>query len=328
MQIILLTVLSLFILCMTIFKKLKWKLTTLYFATISSLSILFIAKKYFFLLEPEALNPITSVATFFTSVLVYQVAYYLLKKIKNSRFNIAIAVTIVTLVTILSLYTLPRMVYFLAFNEYLNQETSTNNTNPLKLRKIEYHRQSSDVSTDISLSFMLSKSLIPLEIYKSNNKFPLTNSKMFFSDKNDIYKSVNIRKVVVDSNYIKQLLTEENSEELKSLVGIKPLSSDFELIKFMLKFEIDDLSFFSSLDDFKLAMMSKIIKSTFIPFNGNILEFKLDKGYQGLQFGETDLNKHIRVNVYSEKMLLELTFNEYTQQEIDFFLSQIKLIEQ
>lgn len=58
MQIILLTVLSLFILCMTIFKKLKWKLTTLYFATISSLSILFIAKKYFFLLEPEALNPI------------------------------------------------------------------------------------------------------------------------------------------------------------------------------------------------------------------------------------------------------------------------------
>ncbi|QDO81905.1 hypothetical protein FM037_00080 [Shewanella psychropiezotolerans] len=196
------------------------------------------------------------------------------------------------------------------------------------MRKIEYHRQSSDVSTDISLSFMLSKSLIPLEIYKSNNKFPLTNSKMFFSEKNDIYKSMNIRKVVVDSNYIKQLLTEENSEELKSLVGIKPLSSDFELIKFMFKFEIDDLSFFSSLDDFKLAMMSKIIKSTFIPFNGNILEFKLDKGYQGFQFGETDLNKHIRVNVYSEKMLLELTFNEYTQQEIDFFLSQIKLIEQ
>ncbi|AQS35274.1 hypothetical protein Sps_00049 [Shewanella psychrophila] len=328
MQIILLTILALFLLCMAIFRRLKWKLTTLYFATISSLSIIFITKKYFFPLEPEAVNAMNSVATFFTSMLVYRVACYLLKKIKNSRFNIVITVTLVILVTILSLYTLPRMVYFLAFNEYQNQETSTNNTNPLKLRKIEYRPQSSDVSTDISLSFMLSKSLIPLDILKVSSKRLDTDSIMYFYEHDNTYKSLNISKVVGNSNYLKQLLTEENSEELENLVGVKPLSSDFELLKYLFKFERDDLSFFSSLDDYKLALMSTILKSTFIAINGNILEFKLDKGYQGFQFGESELNTVVRVNVYSNKTIIKLTFNGFTQQEIDFFLSQIELIEQ
>ncbi|WP_445945681.1 hypothetical protein [Shewanella sp.] len=125
-----------------------------------------------------------------------------------------------------------------------------------------------------------------------------------------------------------KLLQSQDQIKLEELFGKGNLDSDFDLVKLCLNTSPDTLTLLSSSNDFQLAMSAIIIRSIFIIYDGGTFEFELPSGLKGIQFGDPKESHTVAIFIYdNRKALYEINFGQFTQQEIDFILSTINIIE-
>ncbi|MGF1736850.1 hypothetical protein [Photobacterium satsumensis] len=202
------------------------------------------------------------------------------------------------------------------------------------IEKINYYKERdiivtnkyAEKSTDISLGFV-------------RLKVPYTINEYYY-DESSIYKGhlysfesvTGFISIAIDDKSMAPSFADSfkdydlNHSNLNELIDDHILRSDFELTKYFFNVSPSDLSLFYSLDEIEIITTSLVYRLFFSPFDGNLIELKLSNGYQVLQFGEPDMNNRVRVNIYGGgKLLINIDFDSFSQQDIDFVISTLEV---
>jgi hypothetical protein len=176
-------------------------------------------------------------------------------------------------------------------------------------------------SVEISTDFIRLK--VPWSIKQQFNDENL--STFVFHEKKliSIYNKLNEEKIIAP--FLNGAPDKVNN--LKELIGVYHLRSDFDFIRLCLHTTPDQATFFTPNKMLVRIKTVLLIRAIYEPQGGNIFEFNLSNGLKGFQFGEIGDKKTVEVHLFNdERQLFEIHFMSATQAEIDFVLSSIELL--
>ncbi|PSV98856.1 hypothetical protein [Photobacterium lipolyticum] len=244
---------------------------------------------------------------------------------KNKKIFTIISVLILS---VLGLFLSVRVYSIYSINKVIAHNGGVGNINRLKERKVNIIGEFSSAHAKIELDFVMINTefmfekVNPIGLLRPNH-----NLHVYYYEEGDVFKSITIMNGSKEPSLVDGFMSYNNDKrKLQSVIGEEYLRSDYELTTFFYGFQPDSVNFLSTLDDIQIAMASMVFRSVYIPFYGNLYSFNLDNKYRGLQFGEADSNRDVRVNVYDKsKLLIKFVFHNMTQKEVDFALSTMEV---
>lgn len=125
----------------------------------------------------------------------------------------------------------------------------------------------------------------------------------------------------IDNRKIKYQVNKEAKNILKSL----DTSSLYTAYDWIYSYQPQMNILTDSYATIKYNLRMSHLKSVIMPSGGDQLILKLGNQYfKGFQFGEPKKNKVIMLTLFFENEEVFITFNNFTQEEIDFILSSLK----
>lgn len=142
-------------------------------------------------------------------------------------------------------------------------------------------------------------------------------------------KSIQLNYVDKNQFNILESLIDKNSQDIqfyKEIFGEINIKSEYAIYNLSLDTSPSQIHLLMPFNELGQKSIMLIVKAAIVVDVDKIFRFST-KNLRGFQFGEPDKNKEISVHIFDKKnRLFQIKFSSANQNEIDFILSSIKLL--